>query len=155
MINTKINIDFSQATKGFDNLEKDVKDIGKDIKLNIDTKEASGKLKNMFEDVKKSIKEEFNIGKILNISAGDLISDGIQGAISGIVAGFSSAIEKGNEFNNALLDLQAKTGATASEMKVLEQSAKDLFIGGVGESVAEATKIMGEAQVRLGSVFSG
>ena len=155
MINTKINIDFSQATKGFNNLEKDVKDIGKDIKLNIDTKEASGKLKNMFEDVKSSLSGAFDLSQIMNFSAGGLVTGAVEGAISGIVAGFSSAIEKGNEFNNALLDLQAKTGATASEMKVLEQSAKDLFIGGVGESVAEATKIMGEAQVRLGSVFSG
>jgi phage-related minor tail protein len=155
MINTKINIDFSQVTKGFNNLEKDVKDIGKDIKLNIDTKEASGKLKNMFEDVKSSLSGAFDLSQIMNFSAGGLVTGAVEGAISGIVAGFSSAIEKGNEFNNALLDLQAKTGATASEMKVLEQSAKDLFIGGVGESVAEATKIMGEAQIRLGSVFSG
>ena len=162
MISTKIHIDTSEVTKAFNKIENGAKATGKDIdnafKIDVDT----SKVDSLFDNIKKqassigdSFKSSFDLSQIMNFSAGGLVTGAVEGAIGGIVAGFSSAIEKGNEFNNALLDLQAKTGATAQEMQVLEQSAKDLFIGGVGESVAEATKIMGEAQIRLGDVFSG
>jgi len=162
MISTKINIDTSEVNKAFNKIESGAKATGKELdnafKVDVDTKEIDGffdNVKKQASSVKDSLASSFDISSIMNFSAGGLVTGAVEGAISGIVAGFSSAIEKGNEFNNALLDLQAKTGATASEMKVLEQNAKDLFIGGVGESVAEATRIMGEAQLRLGDVFSG
>jgi hypothetical protein len=162
MISTKIVIDASQVTKTFNNIESEAKQTGNKIdnafKVDVDT----SKVNSMFDNIKKqaseiseSFKGAFDLSSIMNFSAGGLVTGGIETAISGVVGAFSSAIQKGNEFNTALLDLQAKTGATAEEMKVLEQSAKDLFIGGIGESVAEATKIMGEAQLRLGDVFSG
>jgi len=162
MISTKIVIDTSQVNKAFNKIESGAKATGKELdnafKVDVDTSKVDSffdNVKKQASSVKDSLASSFDISQIMNFSAGGLVTGAVEGAISGIVAGFSSAIEKGNEFNTALLDLQAKTGATASEMVVLEQSAKDLFIGGIGESVAEATKIMGEAQIRLGDVFSG
>lgn len=90
--------------------------------------------------------------------AGGVLGGGLAGlataGLEAVVSGFSDAIALGNEFNTALGDLQAKTGATAEEMKELEQASKDAFLGGVGESVAEATQILGNTQIRLGDIFS-
>lgn len=90
--------------------------------------------------------------------AGGVLGGGLAGlataGLEAVVSGFSDAIALGNEFNTALGDLQAKTGATAEEMKALEQASKDAFLGGVGESVAEATQILGNTQIRLGDIFS-
>lgn len=89
---------------------------------------------------------------------GGLLGGGLAGiaeaGIGAIVGGLGAAYEAGNQFNTALGDLQAKTGATAEEMKKLEQASKDAFLGGVGESVAEATQVIGNAQTLLGDFFN-
>ena len=89
---------------------------------------------------------------------GGLIGGGVAGlvqeGIGAIVSGLGSAINMGLEFNSALGDMQAKTGATKEEMVALKSAAEDAFIGGVGESVAEATNIIANAQTRLGDFLN-
>lgn len=102
--------------------------------------------------------ETSGLSGLTDALSGGLIGGAIGGGLAGfaqagieaVVAGFGEAINMGLEFNSALGDMQAKTGATAKEMELLEQASKDAFLGGVGESVAEATNIIANAQLRLG-----
>jgi phage-related minor tail protein len=89
---------------------------------------------------------------------GSFLSGGAFGAAMGAVTAFTGGIqemfEMGNQFNTALGNMQARTGATADEMDRFEEASKSAFLAGVGESVAEATNVVGNLQQRLGDVFN-
>jgi phage-related minor tail protein len=133
-----VKIDDSEVKK----TQKELKDIdGTTLNVDVETSGLSG------------LTDAFS-----GALAGGVLGGGLAGlataGLEAVVSGFSDAIALGNEFNTALGDLQAKTGATTEEMKELEQASKDAFLGGVGESVAEATQILGNTQIRLGDIFS-
>ena len=164
--NTDIKVDDSGIKSALDQVTKLEKELSG----------LSGGVKIDDSEVKKTQKQLKDIdGTTLNVDvetsglsgltdafsgalAGGLLGGGLAGlataGLEAVVSGFSDAIALGNEFNTALGDLQAKTGATTEEMKELEQASKDAFLGGVGESVAEATQILGNTQIRLGDIFS-
>lgn len=144
--------DFKSATKEAKNLNEETKETKDNIK---EMGNEAQKLPTFFESVKNSLKDSLNLDSIMNFTAGGLATSAISSGVSLITENFVEAYNAGNEFNNALLDMQAKTGATAKEMEILEQASIKAFEGGVGESVADAVKIIGEAQNRLGNVFSG
>lgn len=144
--------DFKTATKEAKNLNDETKETKDNIK---EMGNEAQKLPTFFESVKNSLKDSLNLDSIMNFTAGGLATSAISTGVSLITENFADALNAGNEFNNALLDMQAKTGATADEMKLLEEASIKAFEGGVGESLADAVKIIGEAQNRLGNVFSG
>lgn len=63
---------------------------------------------------------------------------------------FQSIAAGGIAVRDALLNMQAKTGATAEEMARLEDAARAAFRSGVGESVADAINAMASGQQMLG-----
>lgn len=89
---------------------------------------------------------------------GGLIGGGVAGVaqagLGAITGAFSGAVEAGRALISAQGDLQAKTGATAEEFDKLKASAREAFRGGVGESLADATKVIAEAKNQLDDAFS-
>lgn len=159
-----IKVDDSAIKEAINNAEKLAKDLkSMDGKVNVSDSEldsASKKVKDLDGstinvDVEADtsgldgLGDAFTGGLIGGLAGGGIASL-VETGIGAIVSGLGDAYEAGNQFNTALGDMQAKTGATAEEMVVLQKASEDAFIGGVGESVAEATNIIANAQVRLG-----
>lgn len=84
------------------------------------------------------------VSTLVNIESFDKLNE-----FAGTVA------EIGNDFAQAQKQLQAATGATAQEMSVLKDAAKDAFVNGVGESAADALKIIGQAKATVGKFYEG
>lgn len=155
-----IDVDINNAKAKAKELEDSFEDVGDSLgdSLGEAFEQASKESQSFLDKLKAGIPD----------SIGGLSLDSILGGIAGggalgiatkgfeLIAGsIKDVYNNANEFNNALLDIQAKTGATKDEMKLLETASKEAFLGGVGESVADATRIIGEAQTLLGSTFTG
>jgi phage-related protein len=92
--------------------------------------------------------DAFSGGLIGGLVGGGLAA-GVQAGVGAIVDGFGSVVDAGRGLISAQGDLQAQTGATGAEFEALKKEADEAFLGGVGESVAEATKIISNAKVVL------
>lgn len=92
--------------------------------------------------------DAFSGGLIGSLVGGGLAA-GVQAGVGAIIDGFGSVVEAGRGLISAQGDLQAQTGATGAEFEALKKEADEAFLGGVGESVAEATKIISNAKVVL------
>ena len=88
-------------------------------------------------------------GGLIGGLAGGGIAAGVQAGVGAIVDGFGAVVDAGRGLISAQGDLQAQTGATGAEFEALKKQADEAFLGGVGESVAEATKIISNAKVVL------
>lgn len=160
----KIEADTSQAQAAIADVAAEARGIA-DARatVEIDTgaavsnlKELEGEAKQAASDVEAAFAK---VGDNLAASiAGGLAGGGIaalaQSGIGAITGAFGSAIDSGREFIASQKDLAAATGATGEELAGLQQAAKDAFIGGVGESIGEATKVIQQSQNLLGDVFN-
>lgn len=88
-------------------------------------------------------------GGLIGGLAGGGIAAGVQAGVGAIIDGFGAVVDAGRGLISAQGDLQAQTGATGAEFEALKKEADEAFLGGVGESVAEATKIISNAKVVL------
>ncbi len=88
-------------------------------------------------------------GGLIGSLIGGGIAGGVQAGVGAIIDGFGAVVDAGRGLISAQGDLQAQTGATGAEFEALKKEADDAFLGGVGESVAEATKIISNAKVVL------
>ena len=148
-----IDVDINEAKAKAKSLEDAF-----DFKADIDFSQANKEAESFVDKIKgglSGVGDGFSLDSVLGGIAGGgalgLATTGFE-----LIAGsIGDVYNNANEFNNALLDIQAKTGATKDEMKLLETASKEAFLGGVGESVADATRVIGEAQTLLGSTFTG
>jgi phage-related minor tail protein len=108
---------------------------------------ASG-LGGVFEGLKGGLGDALSGGLIGGLVGGGLAA-GVQAGVGAIVDGFGAVIDAGRGLISAQGDLQAQTGATGAEFEALKNAADEAFLGGVGESVAEATKVISNAKVVL------
>lgn len=88
-------------------------------------------------------------GGLIGGLAGGGLAAGVQAGVGAIVDGFGAVVDAGRGLISAQGDLQAQTGATGAEFEALKKEAEDAFLGGVGESVAEATKVISNATTVL------
>jgi len=144
-------VNVSKEAKRLDQIAKDI-DTEIDFDINPPSEEKVGKFKSSMQSLSAG-------GGVLGGLSDTIMSlttpaGAATAAIGLLTAGFVSAWNEGNKFNDAIVDLSAKTGAVGDELKELEEGAKDLFRKGVGEGVADAVKIIGEAKIRLGDVFN-
>jgi hypothetical protein len=158
-----------QGTKAYDEVEKSIIEATNELKKFDDAAMSSGKnLTNIGDGAKTGfagLKDAFKGGQ------GDIASSPLGGiasslgalatptgaAVAGITAlgaGLVDAFGKGQEYNRALGDLAAKTGLVGESFDRLAEQGVRAFKGGVGESVAEATKIIGQANTLLGDTFN-
>jgi hypothetical protein len=108
---------------------------------------ASG-LGGVFEGLKGGLGDALSGGLIGGLVGGGLAA-GVQAGIGAVVDGFGAVVDAGRGLISAQGDLQAQTGATGAEFEALKNAADEAFLGGVGESVAEATKVISNAKVVL------
>lgn len=130
-------------------------------------KEGSQEYRDILEAARKTKKEIEEMGKAGEAVAKDLDFEEPKSALeqlrdlaksafafeaAGAAADFLGGIaEKAGALKDAQRSLQAQTGATAEEMDRLNAAARQAFISGVGESMAEATKAIGTAKQLLGN----
>lgn len=92
------------------------------------------------------------VGKALG-SAVTGLGAATAGAIAGVTAAATAAgsqmIAFGNDFNKAMNQLQASTGATEEEMKKLEQAAKNVYADNFGESIEDVANSMAVVNQQL------
>lgn len=148
-----LGIDTGNADSKVKGVVSETKKIEDKRKVNLDTADAEKKIGGLGESLSGAF-DGFDLGSVLNIGGGFAIADLATAGIGALASGFSDAVASGNEFNSALGDLQAKTGATTEEMVKLREASLDAFRAGVGESVAEATAVIGELETRLGTAFT-
>jgi phage-related minor tail protein len=108
---------------------------------------ASG-LGGVLDGLKGGLGDALSGGLIGGLVGGGL-AGGIQAGIGAVVDGFGAVMDAGRGLISAQGDLQAQTGATGAEFEALKNAADEAFLGGVGESVAEATKIISNAKTVL------
>jgi hypothetical protein len=129
-----VDIDTAGAVADVNKLSTAIDDVG----------DSAGGLSGVFEGLKGGIGDALSGGLI-----GGLVGGGLAAGIGAIADGFSSVIESGRELVGAQGDLQAATGASGAEFEQLKKSAEDAFLGGVGGSLAEATKAIANAKIVL------
>jgi phage-related minor tail protein len=108
---------------------------------------ASG-ISGVFEGLKGGLGDALSGGLIGGLVGGGLAA-GVQAGVGAIIDGFGAVVDAGRGLISAQGDLQAQTGATGEEFEALKNAADEAFLGGVGESVAEATKVISNAKVVL------
>ncbi|MBK7578543.1 MAG: phage tail tape measure protein [Ignavibacteria bacterium] len=91
------------------------------------------------------------IGQLGQVAAGAFPAVGaIAGAVGAVGAAFAATYEKGVAFNKALKVAELQTGLTGEALKELDGQAKAAFQAGVGESAADAVKIVATLKQTLG-----
>ena len=92
------------------------------------------------------------VGKALGSAAVGL-GKATAGAIVGVTAAAASAgaqmVSFGNDFNSAMNQLQASTGATEEEMKKLEAAAKNVYGANFGEDINDVANSMAVVNQQL------
>jgi len=160
----KIQADSSAAQSAIAAVAAEARGIADaQVTVDVDTDGAVNNLRSLEGKAKQAaggVEAAFaGVGENLAASiAGGLAGGGIaalaQSGIAAITGAFGSAVDSGREFIASQKDLAAATGATGEELAGLQQAAKDAFIGGVGESIGEATKIIQQSRNLLGDVFN-
>ena len=110
--------------------------------------DSAGGLGGVFEGLKGGLGDALSGGLIGGLVGGGLAA-GIQAGLGAVADGFGAIIDGGRELVAAQGNLQAATGASGEEFEALKASAEDAFIGGVGGSLAEATKAIANAKASL------
>lgn len=130
--------DLKEVASDADKLAKAVENVG----------ESAQKSNSLLDGIKQGLGDAFSGGFI-----GGLIGGGVANAaatgIGAIADGFGAIMTAGKELVSAQGDLQAATGASGAEFEALKASAEDAFLGGVGGSLAEATKAIANAKLVL------
>lgn len=70
---------------------------------------------------------------------------------AGLVAGFSGAVMGADNLKQALNGLQTQTGSTGEEMKVMEQSLRNIYANNYGESFQDIADSMAQVKQATGS----
>jgi hypothetical protein len=151
----------NEGSDAYQKIEKAIKDAKEEIdKIDNAAKEVDASLSSAFdgekvggfagaiESLKTGMNDAFSGGLIGGLVGGGL-AQGIQAGLGAIADGFGAVISGGRELISAQANLQAATGASGEEFEALKVSAEDAFIGGVGESLAEATKAIANAKLAL------
>jgi hypothetical protein len=147
--------------------KSELQDLGDKQTIKIDGSKAEGVIAN----IKKELSSAFEAAKggdaggaIEGLSNGLAAAFPLAGALSsgmeilsstvGAVAGaFGEAFAAGAEFDKTLKQLSISTGLAGEDLGKLETAADNAFLKGVGESAAEAAKIVGSLRQTLGDAI--
>ncbi len=81
-----------------------------------------------------------------SLVVGAAVVGGIAAIGAGLVKGTAALASLGDEYNTALNGLQATTGATAQELEGLDESLKNIYAAGYGESFADVADALSTVQ---------
>lgn len=145
-------IKFDRSKSSLDELDRELKEVTKTIKTadkntddyrkaQIRLKEINKQLSGSFDQQGKSVN---NLSTKLKTSGAALA--GISALALGAGVGFKSAFNTIKEFDQALADLSAITGATGEDLKFYEEQAKK-----IGETTSLSAKQAADAFIVIGS----
>jgi hypothetical protein len=148
-----------EGSDSYQEIEKAIKEANVELKKMDDATKAvnasfqevessAGGIGGVFQGLKGGLNDAFSGGLIGSLVGGGL-AGGIQAGLGAVADGFGAIIDGGRELVAAQGNLQAATGASGEEFEALKASAEDAFIGGVGGSLAEATKAIANAKASL------
>ena len=143
----KIESAIKDAKQEIDKIDNAAKEVDASLSSAFDGEKVGG-FAGALEGLKTGMNDAFSGGLIGGLVGGGL-AQGIQAGLGAIADGFGAVISGGRELISAQANLQAATGASGEEFEALKVSAEDAFIGGVGESLAEATKAIANAKASL------
>jgi hypothetical protein len=135
---------------------KEVDGLVVDVDVNINEKEAVAAAGGIGDKIKGALESVGGGGAAGGILAGFLgggVVEGVQAAFSAVANSIGAVVNAGRELTNAQGNLAAQTGLTGDALNKLNDEAEKAFLGGVGGSLAEATKLIGNVQQQLGNVL--
>lgn len=138
----KLEADGKKNTKEFREIEKQYKATTQQAQL----------LDQKLKGLDKSVGDNFrNIGNYKNAIRGLQSGLGQLGIAFGVGAVFQSATEKIIEFDQAIADLQAITGASGNDLEFYKKQANEMGVAveGGAAAVVEAYKLIGSAKPEL------
>lgn len=138
-VSTELAVKIKNFRDGMKKASQSTKDFAQDFKKKTEKAQESV---NKFSEEIENIKPSF-----------DKVKSGITIGVSAIVGAFGGAVIATDKFNQALNDLQSKTGATKDEMNNMEESLKNLYKGNYGDSFQDLADSM--AIVRQATGESG
>lgn len=152
--------EFDQVKKGaqdaFDQAAKAAKKLAAEGKDNTaEYEEAIRLLKERKTALDKIADAEKSVGDAIEVSNDALDFIALKEAAGSLSETFGAIVEKGDAFKEASKQLQAQTGATGAELDKLKSQAREAFVNGVGESAADAIKVIGQAKQTVGKFFEG
>lgn len=145
------------SSKEFAKLKKELAEAEKNAaKLQDNVKkvelQAKGGLKGAFKEAGGAIAGgDFGgalTGLASSIPVPQIAAAGV--AIGAVASVVGSAVEKAKEFSVAQKEVALQTGLSGEALKELESAAKNAYIQGVGESAADALKVVGALRQTLG-----
>ncbi|MBK7034682.1 MAG: phage tail tape measure protein [Ignavibacteria bacterium] len=159
-ITVDVDANTKQAQTQLDNIGETVKSTPDKIDIEVGVV-GTDKAETALGKLKEAAK-----GSLEQAKGGDIggAFDGLTGAIGGALpqvaavgaavaavgAAFTATYEKGVAFNKALKVAELQTGLTGEALKELDGQAKAAFQAGVGESAADAVKIVATLKQTLG-----
>ena len=135
---------------------KEVDGLVVDVDVNINEKEAVAAAGGIGEKIKGALDSVGGGGAAGGLLAGFIgggVAGGVQAAFGAVADSIGAVINAGRELTNAQGNLAAQTGLTGDALNKLNDEAEKAFLGGVGGSLAEATKLIGNVQQQLGNVL--
>ena len=166
-----IDVDSKAATKIIGDVTKDIKAIqDKEVKVNVSGNasnieeisksldgldDVSVKVNADVSDAKNDFKDFIDRAETQTEGLSDTLKVGIAGAVAfGAGFVFGGIIEGVENMSQKMSALQARTGATDEQLKLLKDSAIDVFKRGVGESIDEAIDSLAIAQQQLSAFLN-
>ena len=157
--NEKIDIDTSKLAQQFAEAENELKQLLETqskalAQMKITGQQGTG----AYKELEAQLQQTKSALKDMTEASGEQGSSMMETmakfeALSQFSESMSNFAEKGLDVRDAMIEVQAQTGATSAEMGVLKVSAENAFRAGVGDSVAEAVKALGTAKQMLGQTL--
>lgn len=154
-VSIEIDADASGALKSAGKVEGALEGVQEAAQINLEIKGAD-KAEGVLSKFKKQLSGAGKAavggdigGALASLPIPQLAAAGAAiGAIGGVL---HSATEKAKEFAEAQKQVSVQTGLSGEELEKLSAAAKNAYVRGVGESAAEALKIVGSLKQTLGS----
>jgi hypothetical protein len=135
---------------------KEVDGLTIDVEVNLNEQQAVAAAGGIGEKIKGALDSVGGGGAAGGLLAGFIgggVAGGVQAAFGAVADSIGAVINAGRELTNAQGNLAAQTGLTGDALNKLNDEAEKAFLGGVGGSLAEATKLIGNVQQQLGNVL--
>jgi hypothetical protein len=135
---------------------KQVDGLTIDVEVNLNEEQAVAAAGGIGEKIKGAFDSVGGGGAAGGLLAGFIgggVAGGVQAAFGAVADSIGAVINAGRELTNAQGNLAAQTGLTGDALNKLNDEAEKAFLGGVGGSLAEATKLIGNVQQQLGNVL--
>lgn len=142
-------------------LEAKIKALSGELKDNRDTlqnaADAADDLDQSLEEVEESSKSANGAFDTMRVALGNLIAQGIQKAIEGLIEFTKLSIETGMNFDSSMSKVSAVSGATGDELQALRDKAKEMGATTMfsATEASEAMQYMAMAGWKSGQMIDG